>query len=105
MTSFLAKADRILDRAKTSLGEDILYTHGDGSSATIRGIWNNEYQIVDPDTEALVTSNNPHVGVILKDLLIAPANGDIVEFQSKQYKVIDIQEDGQGAAQLFLYKI
>lgn len=103
--SFLAKAEKLLDVAKRNLGEDILYRHASGGSVSIKALWNNQYELIDPDTEALVSSNQPHVGVILKDLLEPPKQDDTLEFLEKVYKIVDIQEDGQGAAQLFLFKL
>lgn len=102
--SFLAKAARLLNRAKQSLGEDMVYRYKDGGSVSIKAIFNNQFEIVDPNTETMVTSNDPHIGVVLSDLSKKPREGDEVDFLDVVYQVVDVQEDGQGAAQIFLYK-
>lgn len=103
--SFLAKADKCLGILKRSLGEEMIYRFRDGGSVTITAVWNREHEIVDANTETVVSSTNPHIGVQLKDLTKPPKENDTVDFLGKQYRVIDVEEDGQGAAQIILYKL
>jgi len=102
--SFLAKASRMLGTLKRRLGEEMLYRHNSGGSVTICAVWNREHEIVDADTETVVSTNNPHIGVQLSDLLMPPVEDDEVVFCGITYRVVDVEEDGQGAAQIQLFK-
>lgn len=102
--SFLGKTRLMLGTLKRSLGETMTYKHKGGGSVNITAVWNREHQTVDPDTEVIVSSNNPHIGVQLSDLLKPPKDDDQVVFQGDTYRVVDVEEDGQGAAQIVLFK-
>jgi hypothetical protein len=103
--SFLSKTKLVLGTLTRSLGEKMLYRHANGGTVEIVATWNREYQFIDPETETPVSSFNPHIGVRLSDLIESPQEGDTVEFQNNVYRVQDVEEDGQGAAQLMLYKL
>ena len=103
--SFLAKTDIMLGTLKRSLGEEMSYRYKTGGSTKITAVWNRQHTSVDPDTEAVVSTNDPNIGVQLKDLRAYPVEGDKVYFNGDKYKVVDVEEDGQGAAQLRLYKL
>ena len=90
---------------KRTLGEEMVYRHKSGGVVTIKAVWNKEHLFVDPDTEAVVSSTNPNIGVQLSDLLKAPAENDTVDFLNDSYRVIDFEQDGQGAAQIILLKL
>lgn len=103
--SFLAKADKAIGILKRQLGETVIYRHQDGGSVSINAVWDRSYEIVDADSETVVSSTNPHIGVELTDLLEAPKENDKVEFLNDVYRVVDIEPDGQGAAQIVLFKL
>lgn len=103
--SFLAKASRMLDVTKRSLGEKVTYRHKDGASVEIFGVWSNQFELLDADTQTMVVSSQTNIGVKLADLADQPKQDDEIDFQGVAYRVVDVQEDGQGAAQIFLYKI
>lgn len=103
--SFLRKASNLLGTAKRQLGEDVVYHHSDGQSVDVKAVWDDRYIFIDSDTEAHISGNNPQFGVQLDDLLAPPVQGDEVEILGRRYKVTDIQEDGQGAAQLLVHRI
>ncbi|WAP69044.1 hypothetical protein OH818_01530 [Jiella pelagia] len=76
----------------------------EGASFTVRGVFNTVFQQVDPDTGAIVGSNQPNLGVRLTDFDKAPASGDKMEIRGKSYVVVDTQEDGEGGARLILHR-
>lgn len=98
-------ACNILDAAKSCFGEAVIYIPKVGASLNIRGIYDNQFEQVDPDTEIVVANNQPTLGIKLKDLPLPPAKGDKVFIRDIEYKVIDSQEDGVAGATLFLHKV
>ncbi len=103
--SFLTKTGIMLGTLKRSLGEEMEYRYKRGGSTDITAIWNRQHTTVDPDTEVVVSTNDPNIGVQLKDLRAYPVENDEVHFNGDKYKVVDVEDDGQGAAQLMLYKL
>ena len=95
---------RVLGIATRVLGEPVQYQHQSGAVSSIQAIFDNEWQQVDPDTERVVSSNQPVIGIKLSDLLVYPKVGDliIVIDDIKNFIVQDVREDGQGGASLFL---
>lgn len=71
----------------------------------INAVFDRDYQAVDPDTERVISSNQPMIGVRLRDLPAKPCKGDHVVIGEEEFKVIDSQEDGQGGASLFLHVV
>ena len=105
---FKHHADDILDCAKFAFGEHdfpVIYKPIAGGSYNIVGIFENQYEQVDPDTERVVAANQLTLGVKLSDLPYAPQKGDKVIVRNVTYRVIDSQEDGIAGAILFLHKV
>jgi hypothetical protein len=103
--SFQAKVGRFLTKAVNALGESVRYFHQDGGNVRIMAVFDNNFEVVDPNTETVVSSNHPRIGVKLADLLELPKKNDRVEFGRDMYKVVDCLEDGQGGASIWLHKI
>lgn len=102
--SFKDKVGDLLSKAVCAFGEDVRYRSKAGGTIKLRAIFDNEYQVVDPNTDTVVSSNVPRLGIKLADLPFKPIQGDQVTIGSTLYKVIDSQEDGQGGASLLLHK-
>ena len=95
----------ILDEAKHAFGESVTYMPKSGGSHSVIGIFNEIFSQVDPDTERVIASNQPTLGIKLDDIPVAPQKNDKVIVRSISYRVYDSREDGEGGTQLFLYKI
>lgn len=98
----------ILDCAVDVFGFDVTYMPVAGGSFTIRAIFDNNFQQVDPDTETVIASNIPRLNLKLKDLKdvgVVPCKKDRVDVKGTLYQVVDSQEDGQGASELWLHKV
>ena len=105
---FRHHASDILDAAKFAFGEHdekVLYSPKRGGTYEIVGIFDNQYEQVDPDTEQVVAANQPVLGVKLADLPGEPERGDKVQIRGKWYRVIDSQEDGVAGASLLLHEV
>lgn len=96
----------ILEKSVCAFGQDVLYYPvGSGRELKIRGIFDGPFQVVDPDIENSVSSNQFSLGIKLKDLPVTPKENDKVRIDGKDYLVIDPQEDGQGGSKLMLHLI
>lgn len=95
----------VLDLCECVFGEDVTYEPKRGGSYDIRGIFDNQFEQVDPDTEVVISSNSPTLGVKLADLPDVPVKGDMVIIRNKRFRVIDSQEDGVVGSILFLHEV
>lgn len=96
--------DCVLPTLNQCLGDEVCYFPRRGGTFTICGIFDERFEQVDPDTEELVASNIPTVGINLKDIPFPPEQGDEVRVLGKTYLVTDSQEDGLGGTRLFLHR-
>jgi hypothetical protein len=102
--SFKDKVGDLLTKAVNVFGEDVKYRSKSGGSVKIRGVFDHTFEFVDPNTNTVVSSNAPRLGIKLADLPFKPLQGDTVQIGSTLYKVVDALEDGQGGASLHLNK-
>lgn len=84
---------------------DVVFEPLAGGSNTIQGVFNTRHVAVDPNTEQVVSSNQPTLGIKLSDLNAVPRKRDRVKVRGKTYLVADCQEDGEGWAVLFLHEV
>lgn len=103
--SFRDLVSGLLDVAIPTFGEEIDYRPKVGGSFSIKGVYDNRYITVNPDTEEVVTSNVLTLGVKLCDLPFAPAQGDEVRISQMRFRVTDSQEDGHGGSTLILHRL
>jgi len=69
----------------------------------INGIFDNEFQGVDPDTQAEIISTQPNVRVKESDLQAEIQPGDKAVIRNITYEIIKPETDGVGTAVLFLH--
>ena len=86
-------------------GEEVLYKPLKGGSYNLQAVFDRNFQQVDPDTEVIIASNVPAIGVNLNDMYEKPEQGDEVEIEDELFRVSDSQEDGQGGSTLILQKV
>jgi hypothetical protein len=94
----------LLDVAIPCFGESVCYRPKRGGAHTIEAVFDREAIQVDPDTEEIVASNNPRIGIKLSDIPNPPQQGDRVDIGQERFEVTDSQEDGQGGAALLLLR-
>lgn len=105
MVDFRERVDRVLNHCTGTFGEEVtLYPMG-GGVFKIRGIFDHEHVTVDPDTEQVISANQPALGVNLNDVSVDVKDGDIIQVRNLKYRVIDNREDGQGGATILLHRI
>jgi len=96
--------DGVIDAAKSSFGEEVLYSPSEGSPITITGIFNDIFEIIEEGTSNLMSSK-PTLGVKSNDFEDFPIMGDRVTIRTKVYEVTEIQRDGESGLNLFLNEV
>lgn len=103
---FRDHADRILQKATATFGEDVkFFPKKAGGVFIIRGVFDSKYQVIDPETQELISTNKPGLGVNLNDFTVQPVQDDEFEIRGIKFRVTEKQEDGQGGAVLLLNKV
>jgi hypothetical protein len=105
MTDFRQHVNRILSHSTDKFGEEVTFYPKSGGVYKVRGIFDNEYQTLDPDTEQVLSVNQPALGVNLNDIKFPLKQGDEVQVRETRFRVQDKREDGQGGAMLMLHKV
>ena len=59
----------------------------------------------DPDTEEIVASNVPMIGIKAANIPFDPEQGDKVRIGKRLFEVTDSQEDGQGGIRIILHRV
>ena len=103
--SWQAAVNRILGSHLRIFGEKVTYLPVVGGQLALVGIFNEIYTEVDPQSGAMVSTQQPNLGVRLADFRIKPAPNDRVNVRGATYLVRDCQEDGEGGAKLLLTKV
>lgn len=94
--------DGVLGAAMSEFGRAVTYTPSGGVGVEITAVFDSAHVAVDPDSGVPVHMNQPVLGLRLRDLPVAPAQGDGVTVNGTEYVVVDLQVDGQGGARLRL---
>ena len=94
--SFYAAMDRLAGAIVKHLGEDdlILYRKGDGATVSIRGVFDDRYQAIDPETGREVSVEDPRVFIRASEFGGKPERGANVLARGGTYTVSDVQFDG-----------
>lgn len=85
-------------------GEAVTYTYATGAPISITGVYDDQYQGLEPADGQTVTTSMPVLGVQLSQFPAPPQQGDGVFIQrtGEQYVVREVRPDGHGAAKLML---
>ena len=84
----------------------VTYTSWGGTPRSIRAVFSPTSVEVDPETQALVRTNRPSLGVRLSDLESDPEAGDEpdeVKVRDVDYRVIETERIGADWAELHLH--
>ena len=96
-------ANRALKAGISVMGEPITLARG-GISYEVRGLFQESYKSVDPDTGAPVTTLQPIVNLSRSDLSIEPTRNDTVTARGVTYRVRDVQSDGHTGITVMLQR-
>lgn len=96
-------ANRALTAAVHVMGEPVTMIRGQ-ESWQIKGIFQDAYRSVDPETGMAVTTQQPVLGVNFSTLPTRPKNGDTIQARGLNYRIRDIQVDGHTGMTIFLHR-
>ena len=105
MRDFRDRVSGVLRRCTKTFGELVTYYPRSGGSYAITAIFDNDVELVDPETEQVITSNQSRIGVNLSKINFELKVTDQVQVRNIRYKVVEVKEDGQGGAELYLNKV
>lgn len=98
--------DDVLSVCTDTFGEEVtFYPLNRTGVYKVQAIFDNEYSVVDPDTEEVISSNRPALGINLNDIEFTIKKNDQVEIRGQRFAIYDKQEDGQGGAVLLLHRV
>jgi hypothetical protein len=98
----LTKALRRTLKSAGAFGELATYTPQGGSPVEIRVIFRRTHIELDPEGVP-VTSTTPNIKVDLDDLPVEPEQGDQVVYGGAEFRVSEVQVDGNGGAKLLMH--
>jgi len=87
------------------LGEDFTYITEGGDAITVRGVYEDQYQEVDPQTQVAVISQQPMLFCRLQDLPETRGRGDRITVRGETYRVREEQPDGYGNTDIYLHRV
>ena len=97
--------DGLLSIAVPTFGQRVEYRPKNSNGRfTLTAVFDSEFTQIDPITEVKVSANRPRIGLKLRDIPGYPEQGDRVRIEGIDFKVNEIQEDGQGGVVLWLTK-
>ncbi len=99
---FESLCKKAFDEIKCGLGTEVRYQPKAGGIYSIRGVFDDRIQEVDPDTEQVISSNAFTLGIKLDDIPFLPKKGDVVLVKDSRFKVIEVREDGVPDASVVL---
>lgn len=106
-TSWEETVGEAMDACTEVFGEgpgQVIYTHLGGTPFAVDGIFEASTEQVDPDTGAMVLTNQPQISFRLSALQRIPRQGDRVQVRGKAYQVAEPDFDGQGTVTLRLHE-
>lgn len=96
--------DRVLGAALSEFGEAVTFTPATGPALAVSGVFNNVWREIDAASGLPVSSNQPNLGIRLSDFPTPPIEGDKFLIRLATFRVVDVQEDGEGGAKCLLHK-
>lgn len=105
--SWADMVDGVLVTCLSTFNESVpaVYTPKGGLAVSLPGIFDGLYESVDPNTGAIVTSEQPILGIRDADLGQKPRQDDQVVVRGNTYRVNEVHTDGFGGSKLFLHKV
>lgn len=101
----------VQDHATRTFGERgvglVRWKPAAGGEYLVRGIFRAPHIALDGELEAGISETEPRLGVKIEDLPAEPLKDDLVEVPDggTEYRVIDVQPDGEGMADLILHEV
>lgn len=105
MAGWRDETRRVMEACKGAFGEPVTYTPDGEDPISLTGIIDEAYEAVNPDTgSTYIESSQPMLGLKITDIDFTPNRNDQVTFRGQDFRVIDVQTDGQAGTVLILHK-
>jgi hypothetical protein len=103
--NFKDLVDDMLGVLTETFGEAVYYQHKKlkAQPYKITAVFDEMWEFTDPQTQAVVSTNAPRLGIRMSDLRVTPEQDDKVIIGKRHFLVKDSLEDGQGGAYLMLH--
>ena len=95
--------DNVLTHGMKTFGEKVKFFPKCGGVYEVQAVFDNDFQIVDVQTEQLISANQPALGVNLNDIKFDVKKDDEVEIRGARFRIQEKKEDGQGGAVFLLH--
>lgn len=96
--------DRMLRRCVDRFGVDSVYVR-DGGETPVKGIFDNDYEVVELDGNGIpVSSRRTQLGIHADAIPFSPKRGDRVRIGKEEYSVADCEPDSEFGITLILRK-
>lgn len=92
--AFDSLADKAFKQVRKVLNTTVTWLPKAGGRFSFDGIFDDATILVDPDTEVRVSSNIFTLGFRYRDLPETPVKGDKAVVNGKDYRVVEVKEDG-----------
>ena len=94
-----------MNKCVTAFGDDeVVFNLGELNEYSIKGIFDNEFEIVDPDTDATVISTRPVINLRDSEVTHEILEDDEILVSGKAYKVFEVNADKKGLLTIFLHE-
>jgi hypothetical protein len=104
--SFAKLADLVFHSCGKAFGESIIYRPKDGPTASIQGIFTKDYlRVQEGSMDSSVSTTAPMVEISESDLNFKPVQGDQLQIRNENYRVVEMQPNGQGQVKLLLKRV
>lgn len=107
MSNWHSIREAALGTALQTFGEAVTFYPNSGTpvSEEITAVFESSYEAVDPDTGALIQSEQPRLQLRISDLTNPPERGDEFELESgDRFRVHRVEKDAEGGAALYSFE-
>jgi len=87
------------------LGTTVVYSPTVGDPFDLRGVWTEEYELLEGSGETAISTTTPALGVDVTDIPGGPNVGETLTKGGKTYEVRDMLTDGMGGKELILQEV
>ena len=89
---------------KDEFAEEITYNPFGGSPYTVNAIFDDEFESVDPESDASILSTQPAILIKTADIIGGPNPKDKVTIRGTTYQFITDEQNGVGVTRLQLHE-
>lgn len=97
--------DAVNTATRNIFGSEVEYRPASGGAVELTAVFDEAYLTVQIQDGVEIASSRPVLDVRLADLDAAPAPDDELTVDGRNWRVVEIDADGRGAAKLWLHRV